>query len=355
MEKEYKDLAVLLDGIPNGFPATESGVELRLLAKLFSPEEAALACHLETEARGLPEIAAKAGLPEAATKVLLKGMLGKGLIEVRRMEGGLGYKLIPFIVGFYEGQRGQIDAEFAALVEAYVKEGFHRVMSVKPSVHRVIPVEETIPVGIEVMPYERASTYVRAAKAWGVLPCICRVQKRLIGQACVHSEETCLVLSDRPGVFENARGFRALSLDGALKVLSDAAAEGLVHSTGNSVKGVSYICNCCTCSCGVLRGFAEYGYADSIGRSDFLAKADPESCTGCGLCVDRCQFKAISLVDWVSRVDESRCFGCGLCVATCPTGSLSLGQKAAAELESPPETEEDWARARAAARRKTNA
>ena len=39
----YRRLAERLDAIPNGFPPTESGVELRLLAKMFTPEEAALA------------------------------------------------------------------------------------------------------------------------------------------------------------------------------------------------------------------------------------------------------------------------------------------------------------------------
>jgi hypothetical protein len=39
----YQQLAQRLNALPEGFPATESGVELRLLAKLFSPEEAALA------------------------------------------------------------------------------------------------------------------------------------------------------------------------------------------------------------------------------------------------------------------------------------------------------------------------
>ena len=33
----YRKLAQRLDAIPNGFPATESGVELRLLAKIFTP------------------------------------------------------------------------------------------------------------------------------------------------------------------------------------------------------------------------------------------------------------------------------------------------------------------------------
>ena len=44
----YEQLADKLNRIPNGFPRTQSGVELRLLAKLFSEEDAALACSLSS-------------------------------------------------------------------------------------------------------------------------------------------------------------------------------------------------------------------------------------------------------------------------------------------------------------------
>ena len=33
----YKKLAERLDALPNGFPPTEDGAELRLLAKIFTP------------------------------------------------------------------------------------------------------------------------------------------------------------------------------------------------------------------------------------------------------------------------------------------------------------------------------
>lgn len=36
-EETYRRLAQRLDALPNGFPATESGAELELLAKIFAP------------------------------------------------------------------------------------------------------------------------------------------------------------------------------------------------------------------------------------------------------------------------------------------------------------------------------
>ena len=42
----YKRLAMRLDALPNGFPPTDDGSELKLLAKLFTPEEADLAVEI---------------------------------------------------------------------------------------------------------------------------------------------------------------------------------------------------------------------------------------------------------------------------------------------------------------------
>ncbi|MBF0552180.1 MAG: 4Fe-4S ferredoxin, partial [Deltaproteobacteria bacterium] len=39
-------LAHHLDALPGGYPSTESGVELRILRRLFTPQEAELALHL---------------------------------------------------------------------------------------------------------------------------------------------------------------------------------------------------------------------------------------------------------------------------------------------------------------------
>ena len=42
----YRNLQEYLDELPIGFPATESGVEIRILKHLFTPEEAEIALNL---------------------------------------------------------------------------------------------------------------------------------------------------------------------------------------------------------------------------------------------------------------------------------------------------------------------
>ena len=45
-EMVYQKLAGYLDEMPAGFPATEDGLEIRLLKRFFSPDEAELALHV---------------------------------------------------------------------------------------------------------------------------------------------------------------------------------------------------------------------------------------------------------------------------------------------------------------------
>ena len=64
-------------------------------------------------------MATRLGRKKAEVRALLKNMVRKGLIAVGRTEGGLGYGLLPFVVGIYENQAGSIDEEFAHLFESY--------------------------------------------------------------------------------------------------------------------------------------------------------------------------------------------------------------------------------------------
>jgi electron transport complex protein RnfB len=140
-----------------------------------------------------------------------------------------------------------------------------------------------------------------------------------------------------------------LSREEAMATLRRAAEAGLVHSVSNNQQGLWYICNCCACSCGILRGMADLGMANVVVRSAFVNRVDEALCIGCGLCVERCQFDALSLED-VARVKENRCVGCGVCVLACPEGALSLVRRSAEEILPPPVTEADWRAERAAAR-----
>jgi len=241
LDPVYKKLAQLLDTIPNGFPATESGVELRLLAKLFTPEEAALALHLKLTPGYAEDIAKRTGDDPQTLETNLKRMFAKGLIRMKRGEKGPVFGLMPFIVGIYEMQIGRMDEELARLFEEYYQESYHKVGKTKPSVHRVIPVEQAVQVGVKVLPYESASEILSHAQSWGVLDCICRVQRKLLGHQCEHPINSCLVFSSKPNAYDKAKIIKPLTKGEALEVLRQAEEAGLVHTASNHSGELDYI------------------------------------------------------------------------------------------------------------------
>ncbi|NIW44114.1 MAG: 4Fe-4S ferredoxin, partial [Gammaproteobacteria bacterium] len=343
-------LAQRLDALPNGYPATEDGAELRLLEKLFKPEEAELASKLRMTLESPQQIADRLGLDAKETRLALKGMAKRGLIKAGKMEGGLGFGLLPFAVGIYEFQIGRMDQEMAELFEEYYQQAFAQVLAVNPQVHRVIPVNETIRTGMEIAPYESVTSIVDEAKSWGVVDCICRQQKAFIGDPCDHPLDVCMTLSTVPGAFDHNRTIKALTRDEAMDTLSRAADAGLVHSVGNNQEGLWYICNCCSCSCGILRAMSEMGVANVVAHSSFINVVDEVLCNGCETCLDYCQFDALELDGLMMTVNELSCVGCGVCVPHCDTEALHL--VAREEKVVPPKTEMDWMALRAEARGK---
>ena len=119
MDIHYKRLAEQLNALPNGFPPTDDGRELKLLAKIFTPEQAELAAELLPTFETAEEIAARMGRNVAELRNQLKGMSRSGLIEAGRKDEALGFKLMPFVVGIYEAQINRMDEELARLFEDY--------------------------------------------------------------------------------------------------------------------------------------------------------------------------------------------------------------------------------------------
>ena len=237
-EKIYKRLAERLDALPSGFPPTDDGVELRILAYLFTPEEADLAAQLRATLETAEEIVERIGGDMDTVESLLNGMVGKGLISASQVEGEKGFCLMPFVVGFYEEQERTMDEELARLFEDYMHQAFEIVFRIEPQMHRVVPVNETIQIDMEVHPYESIVDIVALAQAWCVFDCTCRKQKLLIGDPCEHPVELCMAFSEIPGAFDGNSHYKALTQEEAVATLQRASEAGLVHSVSNSQKGL---------------------------------------------------------------------------------------------------------------------
>jgi Na+-translocating ferredoxin:NAD+ oxidoreductase subunit B len=341
----YHRLAQVLDTLPNGFPATESGVELRLLRKVFTPEEADLFCDLKLSFENAEEIARRTGRPLEGLDQKLQSMWQRGELFSVDLGEARYYKMMPWAFGIYEFQLPRMDREFCELCEEYSKTYGKQFFANKPQLMQVVPVEKEIPGGHQALPYEQVSSIIENGKSFRLTECICKKEMLLLDQGCKKPLECCLAVAPVPGAFEQGGyGGRVVSREEAYALLAKAEENALVHLTWNAQVGQMFICNCCGCCCGVLRSINELKIpAGQVVNSHYYARIDPEVCTACGTCAEeRCQVKAIEEGEESYRVIRERCIGCGLCVSTCPSGAMELVRKDEEEIETPPFNEDAW-------------
>ncbi len=351
VDPAYRRLAVVLDTLPNGFPPTSSGVELQILARLFTPEEAALFVELKIDPETPAELSPLLGRPVELLAAELQAMWRRGLIQARETGRGRAYNIVPFIVGIFEWQVDRMDAELARLWEEYAPTWGQELMRAMPQLFLVVPAEQSLPPHV-VEPYHRASAIVEAGAAFRLRRCICRTAKRALGKGCQSPMETCLAISPTPDGFgDDPVAGRTVSRDEALAVLARAEEAGLVHNVQNTARGHVFICNCCRCCCGMLRPAREYDLARRAFNIHFLAELDSERCVRCGLCAEeRCPMDAI--VDGADgyKVRAERCLGCGVCVTTCPEQAIRLRGRPPGDCVDPPADLMDWMEQRARSR-----
>ena len=323
----YKRLARHLDNLPGGFPPTESGVELRILRRLFSPQEAELALHLALIPEEPRVIARRAKITREDAAQYLEKMAKKGLIFRIEPEGRPPlYQALQYIIGIWEFHVNDLDTELIRDMDEYTPTLMDAETWRKAPQLRAIPVGRSISTQLEVLPYEKAEEMVRSQKKFLVAPCICRRERRMMGEGCEKPEETCLVFGMAADYYQRNELGRVIDLQETLDILKMADEAGLVLQPSNT-QNVVNICCCCGCCCGVLRTIKRYPKPATLVSAPFVASYNPDTCEGCGACEDRCQMEAILMEDGKVLLDIDRCIGCGLCVSTCPTESLTLMRK----------------------------
>lgn len=323
----YSRLAMHLDNLPGGYPSTESGVELRILKQLFTPEDASLAIYLTLIAEEPYVIAKRAGIQVEKATEQLDNMEKKGLIySIHTPNKAPKYIALQFIIGIWEFQVNKLNPQLVKDVGEYMKSWVDTDVWKKVPQIRSIPVEESIDNEVTVMSYEIAANLLQSQDKIAVTPCICRTEQRLIGKGCDKPVETCLSFGTGAEFYiRNGMG-RLIEKEEALSILKQADSAGLVLSPSNAQHS-TFICACCGCCCGVLRTLKYYPKPATIVSSAFVAEFKEQACTSCSICIDRCQMDALQLINGEITLDKERCIGCGLCVTTCPTNALCLSRK----------------------------
>ena len=328
-ESLYRRLQQHLDRMPVGFPATQSGVEVRILQRLFTPEEAEIALELSA----IPEPAStihkrfKSRMTLAELKHKLGQMGEKGNILAWHIQGEVRYAKMIFVIGMYERQLKRLTPEFERDTRQYFEEAFGQAFHSKKTTQlRIVPVNRQIVVERSVTTYDQIRAHVEASPGpFATITCICRHGKDLTGESCKQTKlrDNCLMIGGAARWAADSGTGRAISREEMLELLARADKEGLVLEPENT-KSPMFVCCCCGCCCGVLQSAKRLPNPAEYFSTNFYAAVDADTCESCGTCEVRCQMEAISSPEGKAVVDRLRCIGCALCVTTCPSGALRL-------------------------------
>ncbi len=343
-EEMYLKLAKVLDTLPNGFPATESGVEIKLLKRIFRPEDTELFCDLRLSFETAQQISERTGRQLDGLEDHLIEMWQRGQIFGVDIGGIMVFKMVPWAIGIYEFQLPHMDREMAEMCDEFMKVWSDQFFRRKPQLMQVVPIEKEIESKQIALSYEQVSNIIENSQCRAVFDCICRKEKHLLGDGCDKPLEICTAYAPIPGVFDNSPIYREISKEEAYAVLNKAEEAGLVHLTWNIKRGHFYICNCCGCCCHVLTSINDLGInASDVINSNYYAEIDSDECVVCNTCIDeRCQVGAIEAGTDFNQVIRDKCIGCGLCVTTCSTEAIKLIRKDPEEIISPPKDEMEW-------------
>lgn len=305
---------------------------LRLIAHLFSPEEARIARHLPYYVpRSARTISRRAGRPVEEVIPLLDAMSRRKVI-VRA--GKKGYALIPLIPGMFEyllmdGADTPWRRRYAELINSLYSTGFMKRYSTTPvPALRFIPAEEAVSSKNCLIDSDLMSKMIDAHEHMAVIKvCQCRQSKAFEGKPCRKAapEDGCLVFgSFARGVARDGTG-RTVSREEMRRIVSDRWDKNLTFWAVNvEPSQPNFICTCCDCCCHLIESINHFNGRVCAAEPHFLADMDNGLCLDCGMCVEACNTLAHEMAGKEHRFVQERCIGCGLCVGVCPEGAVIM-------------------------------
>lgn len=127
----------------------------------------------------------------------------------------------------------------------------------------------------------------------------------------------------------NYSGVEKLTKEEAMQAFRDHEKEGLCHTVWTfHTPFIGGICNCDRADCLAMR--CTIGHSCPVMfRGEYVARVEPDLCTGCRSCMRLCQFGAIgySAASQKVTIDPHRCYGCGTCRAACAKNAIKLDDR----------------------------
>ena len=192
MDNIYEKLRARLDELATGYPATESKVEIRILERLFTEEEAELYLQLSPFLEKPKDVAKRLNRDADELATMMEQMAQKGLLFRKRKGDLVRYSAVPYVVGIFEFQLKRMDEGFARDHEEYFETAFGRtIQSFKTPVLRTVPINRELVANYPVAPFEDVLQIIENQEKIAVSPCVCRVTAHLVGKGCDKSQENC--------------------------------------------------------------------------------------------------------------------------------------------------------------------
>ncbi|MFX1338232.1 MAG: ATP-binding protein [Promethearchaeota archaeon] len=336
----YIELRQHLNNLPIGYPSTDSGVEIKILKHLFTPEEAKTALNLRLTPEPLKKIyrrVKRTGISIEELEKILYRMYKKGSIAhatVVEENRETKYYAIAFLaVGMYEYQLDRLNKDFVQDFEQYIEEAFmDEFTRTKINQLRTIPVRQSISSEHSISTYDNVRAIIEDESITkgliAIMDCVCRKSKDILGEPCKLSDirETCMTLGRGAQISLDKGWSRQLTKEEALTLVDKFEEAGFIVQPDNT-QVPFFICNCCGCCCELTSHIKRFDKPIEYISSNFYAEVDSEICTGCGVCETRCLMDAVTIMNEISSVKRDHCIGCGLCVSACPAEAITLHKK----------------------------
>ncbi len=297
--------------------------------------------------------AAKINFSDTKLEPALDRMIQKGLIDKFQKSGVWGYERAPVIVVLEMAVRESEDSNFRNITAQVMNdliEGAAETIPTKTPYYRVLPVEPAIkedsgstkiivnaeiPDPRQVLPLDEISEMIKGTELIALSNCYCRSAKKVLGEACEHPLETCFYFDELAQMKLQTDYAREITYDEAMEILYECETYGLVHNVSNCEGKIQTLCNCCDCSCGVLKAWNR-GLQNTLAPSRFVVEVNHGLCSLKEDCIAACPVGALSIKNGTLAVNENTCVGCGLCIPVCPDQALQLTLR-----ENPPKIYKD--------------
>jgi electron transport complex protein RnfB len=166
--------------------------------------------------------------------------------------------------------------------------------------------------------YEEARKLSFANDRFWVSNCGCREGNKA---GCKRSRlDLCLMF--RGDISPSGTGKKEIRLTDVLAILEEAIDKRLVARPFRSETDMNVtdgICFCCDDCCGYFLDPTE-----KCDKGSQIESTDMNSCNFCGDCASICYFGARKMVGDELIVSRDRCYGCGLCVNSCSEKAISI-------------------------------